>query len=271
MTCIVSIIIPTYKPGEYLTSCLDSLCRQDADASAFEVIIVLNGPLQGYREQIETYISQHPEHQLRLLTTEVAGVSNARNVGLREAEGRFVGFIDDDDWVSQSYLRLLIEKAAGDDTIVCSNVKQIDDETHEEMSNYITDAYRRLLNSKSPSLFVGRSFLSSSCCKIIPRRAIGDARFDARFALGEDSLFMFAVSSHIRQITLASAECIYYIRASHSSASRSRMNYGRRLRNITLLCAAYTRTWLFHPSSYNLPLFLSRIVATLLKLFRRSY
>ena len=162
-------------------------------------------------------------------------------------------------------------EAAGDDTIVCSNVKQIDDETHEEMSNYITDAYRRLLNSKSPSLFVGRSFLSSSCCKIIPRRAIGDARFDARFALGEDSLFMFAVSSHIRQITLASAECIYYIRARHSSASRSRMNYGRRLRNITLLCAAYTRTWLFHPSSYNLPLFLSRIVATLLKLFRRSY
>jgi glycosyltransferase involved in cell wall biosynthesis len=270
MKYLVSVIIPTYKPGEYLMNCLDSLCRQDVEASVYEIIVVLNGPLEGYRESIEAYRREHDHYHIDLLTTDMKGVSNARNLGIDHAQGEYLIFIDDDDWVSPDYLSQLIQRASTG-RIVCSNVRQVDEVTGEEMDNYIAEAYRHHPKEADASLFECRSFLSSACCKIIPRTAIGPTRFAPHFALGEDSLFMFTISNRLHQIAFAPATCLYFVRARHGSASRSDIGFGSKLSNLTQLCAAYTRVWLTHPFGYSFPLYLSRIVATLLKLFRRSY
>ena len=270
MKYLVSIIIPIYKPGEYLMNCLDSLCGQDAEASVYEIIVVLNGPLDGYRERIDVYRHEHEHHHIDLLTTDIKGVSNARNLGIDHAQGEYIIFIDDDDWVSPDYLSQLTQRAAVS-RIVCSNVRQIDETTGEEMDNYIAEAYRRHPKEDDASLFECRSFLSSAWCKIIPRNAIGTTRFDPHFALGEDSLFMFTISNRISQIVFTPATCLYFVRARHGSASRSSIGFATKLSNLTQLCASYTRVWLTHPLSYSFPLYLSRIVATLLKLFRHTY
>ena len=99
---MVSIIIPTYKPGEYLRHCLDSLCNQNIAASAYEIIVVLNGPINGYKERIGAYCRQHAEHQNKIITTDVAGVSHARNLGMAQAQGDYLIFVDDDDRVSHT-------------------------------------------------------------------------------------------------------------------------------------------------------------------------
>lgn len=270
MKYLVSVIIPTYKPGEYLMNCLDSLCRQDVEASVYEIIVVLNGPLEGYRESIEAYRREHDHYHIDLLTTDMKGVSNARNLGIDHAQGEYLIFIDDDDWVSPDYLSQLLQRAANG-RIVCSNVRQIDEVTGEEMNNYIAEAYRRHPKEADASLFECRSFLSSAWCKIIPRTAIGPTCFDPHFALGEDSLFMFTISNRIHQIAFAPSTCLYFVRARRGSASRSAIGFGTKLSNLARLCAAYTRVWMAHPFNYSFPLYLSRIVATLLKLFRRSY
>ena len=267
---MVSIIIPTYKPGEYLRHCLDSLCNQNIAASAYEIIVVLNGPINGYKERIDAYCRQHAEHQIKIITTDVAGVSHARNLGMAQAQGDYLIFVDDDDWVSHNYLGELM-RLASSSTIVCSNVRQINEATSEEMDNYIARAYKRHPKEADASLFTCRSFLSSACCKMIPRDVIGAVQFDTRFALGEDSLFMFTVSKRIHHIAFAPSSCTYIVIARHNSASRSFISTKTKLKNIALLCTAYTNVWVKHPFSYSFPLYLSRILATLLKLFRRSY
>ena len=101
----VSVIIPSYRPGNYVYECLDSLMNQSLDALRFEVIVVLNGTRDPYWEQLSRYAKRHGN--IRLLHEAVAGVSNARNVGMKHAWGDFFAFVDDDDVVSSNYLSLI--------------------------------------------------------------------------------------------------------------------------------------------------------------------
>ena len=85
----ISVIIPTYKPKDYLWECLDSLSCQTIEKSKFEVLIILNGCNEPYNTQIIKYIESQQNVQWRLFQTDEPGVSNARNIGLDKAEGEY--------------------------------------------------------------------------------------------------------------------------------------------------------------------------------------
>ena len=93
----ISVIIPTYKPQDYIYQCLDSLCRQTMDTSLWEVIVVLNGCDAPWHNQLKEYATSHPQIQMHVIQTNEPGVSNARNIGLEYAQGEYITFIDDDD------------------------------------------------------------------------------------------------------------------------------------------------------------------------------
>jgi glycosyltransferase involved in cell wall biosynthesis len=267
---IISVIIPSYKPSAYLYDCLDSLTGQTFAADKFETIIVLNGCNEPYFSQVSKYIKKHLAHHFSLLQTDTPGVSNARNIGLKAAKGDYICFIDDDDWISPGYLDLLYS-GISEETIIESNVKQIDEATSQQVPHFLTDAYERNLVSGSHSIMSQRSFLSSVCCKLIPRKLIGNTRFDTRYRLGEDSLFMFTISNNISSIRLAQPEAIYYVRRREGSASRSAISSVNKAKALLPLVGSYIVTWLRHPTEYNFPFFLSRVVATLLKFLHKNY
>ena len=79
----ISVIIPTFRPQEYLWECLDSLKAQTLSSDLYEIIIVLNGEKHPYWQQIEEYISDMSG--FRLIYSQERGVSNARNTGLDKA------------------------------------------------------------------------------------------------------------------------------------------------------------------------------------------
>ena len=118
----ISVIIPTYNPGDYIEDCLNSIYRQNYPLNKFEIIIILNGDITKYKNKIVNIINNAPkELTVSLFTTTIAGVSNARNIGLTYAKGDYICFIDDDDIISPTYLSKLISKA-DNRTIVISNI-----------------------------------------------------------------------------------------------------------------------------------------------------
>ena len=139
----VSIIIPTFKPKEYLYECLDSLRNQTFDKHDFEVILILNGPSIPYEQKILDYKDKHKELQLIYLYTEVTGVSNARNLGIDVARGAFLGFIDDDDYVSNTYIEELYYQS--DKTTIGLSYPYAfkDGESNIQLRYGITDDYNR--------------------------------------------------------------------------------------------------------------------------------
>lgn len=260
----ISIIIPTYKPGSYLKDCLESINNQTMDKKCFEVIIVLNGVIKPYIEYIYSLTKMYDFNSV-VIPTETPGVSNARNLGLSRTQGEYVCFIDDDDKISPSYLENLYSKATPNN-IVASNVKAFYNNSNKTENDYIASAYKKLINKNSPlSVFKGRKFMSSSCCKIISRRIIQDVRFDTNLKIGEDSVFMAKISKKVKSIVLSDSSAIYYRRLRAGSASRVKQPILKKCNIVCKLLNKYTK--MLTPS-YNIPFIATRIVAALLKLAR---
>lgn len=260
----ISIIIPTYKPGSYLKDCLESINNQTMDKKCFEVIIVLNGVIKPYIEYIYSLTKMYDFNSV-VIPTETPGVSNARNLGLSRIQGEYICFIDDDDKISPSYLENLYSKATPNN-IVASNVKAFYNNSNKTENDYIASAYKKLINKNSPlSVFKGRKFMSSSCCKIISRRIIQDVRFDTNLKIGEDSVFMAKISKKVKSIVLSDSSAIYYRRLRAGSASRVKQPILKKCNIVCKLLKKYTK--MLTPS-YNIPFIATRIVAALLKLAR---
>lgn len=258
----ISIIIPTYKPGTYLKDCLDSINAQTISKKHFEVIIVLNGLIEPYFEYINELTKVYEFHAA-VIATEISGVSNARNLGLSRAQGKYVCFIDDDDKISPTYLEDLYSKASPN-SIVASNVKAFYD--NSDKNDYISTAYEKHIHKNAPlSVLQGRKFMSSSCCKIISREIIQDSRFDTNLKIGEDSVFMAEISKKVKSIVLSDSSAIYYRRLRAGSASRVKQPILKKCNIVCKLLKKYTK--MLTPS-YNIPFIATRIVAALLKLAR---
>ena len=270
---MITVIIPTYKPGAYLWKCLDSLESQTIDNSQYEVIVILNGCREPYLTNIAQGIGKYSMN-IRIEQTDTAGVSNARNIGLDMAKGDYICFIDDDDWVSDSYLQTLYTSALESAFIAVSNVEAIEYGSGITRPDYLSDVYRSLSHKKTVSLLEGRRLLSSSCCKMIPKRIIGSDRFCVGVARGEDSLFMAQISRNIKRIAIADFHAVYFRLLRPSSASRSPRQLKRTVNDFLTLEYLFLKVYLSHIFHYHPMFFFGRFLAvfkgTIIKYLSKS-
>ena len=261
MATKISVIIPTYAPKDYLWECLGSLDNQTLSKDEFEVILVLNGEREPYESLIRKKLPKYSFASTLLYSTP-NGVSRARNHGMEKAQGSYICFIDDDDWVSDNYLTELLSKTC-DDGIVEANVKDVDEVTREESEqHFLSRAYKNYQPEKESSLFVNRSFFSSACCKLLPKNCINGQRFDTNIKRGEDSIFMYGISWKVKHVKVATPNCIYYVRKRHNSAGRRNISIVTRLYEFLSQSSKYTNMYFRH-LTHNDPLFyISRIAGT---------
>ena len=247
----ISVIIPTHKPQDYLWNCLSSLANQTMDKKMFEVIIVLNGDKEPYQTQIQDFVaSKMKDLQVSLIQTDCEGASLARNVGLDRAIGEYITFIDDDDYVSPTYLERLYAKA-NPSTVVISNTR-VCNEKGEFMSSVFTKAYQKYCSKQGLKYWQIRRFFSGQGMKLIPRHIIGDRRFNVQFRNGQDCLFMFLISNRFEQVCFADTDATYYYVYRPNSLSRTA--YKQRIRNGWKMICEYTRIFIqgkgYHPYFY---------------------
>lgn len=257
----ISVIIPTYKPQDYLWECLDSLVAQTFPKEDFEVILVLNGCAEPYKSAIEKYIAEKMQGMnVNFIHTEVGGVSNARNLALDQVKGEFVTFIDDDDFVSPRYLELLYEKADAETISLCYPYAFKDGMLQEQMFSYeMTQQYKTLYNNGKMPYYSARKFFSGPCMKLIPECMIKNRRFDVKFKNGEDSLFMFYLSDRFKSVIFTNKDACYYRRIRKNSAYTSQ-TFTYKLRNALRLIITYSNIYIRCPFKYNTLFFITRIM-----------
>lgn len=114
---MISIIVPIYNVEKYLPQCLDSLVSQTY--RDIEIILVDDGSPDRCPEICDSYAKE--DARITVIHQQNAGVSSARNTGIRIAKGEYVGFVDPDDWVSpemyDAMLRAMLSSQA--DLAVC--------------------------------------------------------------------------------------------------------------------------------------------------------
>ena len=102
----LSIIVPVYNTAEYLPKCLDSVICPGVDG--YEIIIVNDGSTDSSKAVAESYVNQYPE-LIRLINTENGGLGQARNVGIENARGEYLLFLDSDDSLARNAVPEIME------------------------------------------------------------------------------------------------------------------------------------------------------------------
>ena len=96
----VSVIIPVYNAQEGIKQCMDSLLNQSF--TDFEIILLNDGSTDNSLEVIKKYAADNDF--IRVIDKENEGVAKTRNKGIQLANGKYIVFIDNDDFVDSDYL-----------------------------------------------------------------------------------------------------------------------------------------------------------------------
>ena len=205
----LSIIVPVYNVEKYLEECLDSLQNQNGKKDIYEIICIDDGStdksgviLDGYAERFSNINVFHKEN---------GGVSSARNVGLKNAKGKYIWFVDSDDLIAHDSIKLIVSGIKNNDypdTFYIGVNSFKDDNVNLDV---ILDF------SEDPSKYAGWMFTEIIKSEIIINNSL---LFDENVFYGEDDIFCVFVEQHVK--TTAKLDMvIYYYRQREGSALHS--------------------------------------------------
>jgi len=187
---LLSYIVPVYNTEAYVIHCLDTIINQGIDADDYEVIVVDDGSPDNSRTIIEGFCRSHP--QVRLISQANGGLSAARNTGIAHARGRFLHFVDSDDYLEQGMMDSLLQRALNQNLeILFFDYKGVDMQGNDISTN-------RGVGFPTTSPMTGYDFLTSHpmipyAWRFLISRDYLDKtgyRFDTSILICEDGPFM---------------------------------------------------------------------------------
>lgn len=128
---MVSVVIPVFNVEKYLRECVDSVLGQDYDS--FEVILIDNNSTDKSYGICEEYAKKYPE-KVRAFRYEKWGAAAVRNFGARQAKGKYLWFVDSDDYIEKGAIRKLVEKAEESDAdVVVLAMRRVYEDGHDDI------------------------------------------------------------------------------------------------------------------------------------------
>ncbi|SFG65331.1 glycosyltransferase family 2 protein [Oribacterium sp. WCC10] len=128
---MISVIVPVYNVEPYLRKCLDSIVNQTY--KDLEILVIDDGSTDGCGKICDEYGEK--DKRIRVFHTENRGLSAARNLGLDEAKGDWIGFVDSDDWIDEDMYEALYDRAleTGADVVECGYYSEYQNSTVENI------------------------------------------------------------------------------------------------------------------------------------------
>lgn len=150
----VSVIIPVYNAEKYLKKCLDSVMNQTIDN--YEVIAINDGSTDDSLNILREYEKKY--QVLHIFDQKNAGISKTRNFGINVSKGKYIMFLDSDDYIDRKMLKKLYNKAENDDLdiVVCDYYEVMSNNKTTEITlpdfqNTNIKYNKRLINDINPS------------------------------------------------------------------------------------------------------------------------
>lgn len=203
----ISIIVPVYKVEQYLPKCIDSILAQTYPN--WELLLIDDGSPDNSGKICDEYAQK--DERIRVFHKENGGVSSARNLGLDNADGDYVMFVDSDDWISNECLCKTVNKLNSAEVLQFGFTRYEQDVNKSNGNKDATLSVDEFLSTRVINVCVWGNLIKNT---IIQKYNI---RFDEILKLGEDQLFIFqciACSKLISRINLQ----LYYYRDNPESA-----------------------------------------------------
>lgn len=211
----ISVIVPVYNTEKYLSKCIDSILAQTY--TDFELLLIDDGSPDRSGAICDEYAKR--DTRIRVFHKPNGGVSSARNMGLDNARGEWITFVDSDDTIVPNFLNVFFSNNKYYDLYIqgyCIVEKgRLAKEFKLSESNATIQDI--LAYAETNSLF------NTPVCKLFSANVIrtNDIKFDVRTSYGEDHLFVLDYVTHCHSIYCSSA--VGYIYNHHNNSLTTRI------------------------------------------------
>lgn len=211
----ISIVVPVYNVAKYLKRCIDSILAQTF--SDFEVILVNDGSTDESSEICDLYASK--DNRVRVIHKPNGGLSSARNIGIENATGTYIGFVDSDDYIAEDMYEVLYRNIQREqaDMSLCSLFDVYGDKVQkiERNPRYMVldaeEAIRIVLEAKITSV--------TAVNKLYRRELFDNVKYpEGRVA--EDAFVIVQLLKQCRKVVLTTEQKYYYIHREGSITTR---------------------------------------------------
>lgn len=209
----VSVIVPVYNIESYLPTCVESLLAQTLQE--IEIILVNDGSTDSSGSICESYAEK--SSKIKVVHQKNQGLSAARNTGIRHAQGRYIGFVDGDDWVSSEMYERLYEELVKNKAqlAVCRY-----EEVYERPQQRDLDENITVMTAKeAQKAFFLRKISESVWDKLFASELWEDVNFPVG-EINEDTVVVYNLIQKANKI-IDIQKILYYYRKREGSITRS--------------------------------------------------
>lgn len=243
---LFSIIIPMYNVEKYIERCLNSVLNQTLDKSNFEVILIDDGSPDNSAKVAEKIIKEY--NNCTIISQENKGLGGARNTGIEHAQGKYLLFLDSDDYFYKNALELL-SKNINDEDIIEYTYAVVDDNSELSINTFEKTSYENgysyILNSKSVNSACNKayklSFLNQNKLRFKERIYGEDIEFNNR------SFFLAASTSSIPDKIIA-----FYQSPDSITRNKTKEQEEKYLKDLTAIILNYKKFYDFHNTNNKL-------------------
>jgi glycosyltransferase involved in cell wall biosynthesis len=234
---LLTYIVPVYNTENYVIKCLQSIVNQGIAEDEYEVVVVDDGSPDNSKAVIQDFIATH--HQVRLISQANAGLSAARNTGIDNARGRYLHFVDSDDFLVPGTMGPLLKRAVDENLdMLLFNFKNVDSD-----GNPISD---RAVKHTTTPLMTGYDYLCNHAMIpyawlfLLSRDHINKMglRFDTSLRYCEDGPFSARILPNAKRVAYNDTVVYCYVNRENSIMHDTNIEHLRRRMNCQVDAAA---------------------------------
>ncbi len=205
---LISVIVPIYNVEDYLKQCINSLLKQTY--TNLEILLIDDGSMDSSSEICDEYSVK--DKRIKVFHQKNKGLSGARNTGIENMRGRYVTFVDSDDYVSEDYIKELyriLQETEADISCVSGNkffgekiFSNIEEKNGEKLKTYNRkEAFKQMLYRKDVN--------SYAWGKLFKNEMFNDVRFPEGL-LFEDVRTIYKLYDKAEKIAICTKRLYYY-------------------------------------------------------------
>lgn len=224
---LFTIIVPIYNAEDFLRRGLDSILNQNF--TDFELILINDGSTDQSLEICNIYAKL--DTRIKVFTQKNTGVSSARNLGIKNAAGDYITFIDSDDFVGASFLKRFSEVLNKEsyDLVISGFTLYYENDTTKNSVKLLKAEDLNKTDSVGQKIARAEMYylLSGPFAKVFRREIISENKifFDFNFHFGEDAIFNHTFLQHLTTVQIINSVEYYYVQSERDSLVKRKYPY----------------------------------------------
>jgi glycosyltransferase involved in cell wall biosynthesis len=216
---MISVIIPVYNVENFIGLCLQSFDKQTY--KDFEVIIINDGSTDNSLKEIN-YFKEKGKINISVINQVNQGVSKARNVGIENAQGEYLCFVDSDDMVDSHYLENMIQAIQQSECEVCICKSKLIEENCTSLDEHVNQDYVRVIKTKYETLelLLYGKIKAGIWSLLINNKVINKLRFAEGYRYSEDLEMVWKIILSCQNVVIIDAPLYCYRLRNGSAMSR---------------------------------------------------